>query len=529
MDKVSEGFSFGSVIFGNSPLLIYTISYLSGILIGSNYEFSPQSVFLFSTSCSILTYLIYYFCFKLKSSLLDFYVFLFSIISFISLGCFNICSSEYGTFSTEKSILLNNSEIFAECVILERPVIKEKRTSIQVLVPKYNEGTILYLDKKYPVSNLEIGDTIFTKLTPMRVMNYEGSRFDYAVYLEKRGIYSTSYVRSDQIVIKKLVIRSLNERIGKLRERYIDKIIALVGSENEAATMVAITIGEMSYLDKDIKAAYSNSGTMHLLAVSGMHVVFIYAFLTFFLSILGNYKYSLIIRFIIITFSLWFFAAIAGFVPSITRAVLMATVYEICKITERRRIGLNTLSLSALIITIVEPQAIFDVGFQLSYIALLSIIVIHPKINRYYLPKNIIVKYIWTTVSISIACQIGTSIITITTFGFFPTYFLLSNLLAIPLSEIILYLALGQLVFIGNASISEFIVYVLRFLIQLLNSIVTRIEDLPYPTIALSLNDGQIISIIMLVIISTINIIEDKIFKKYISLGFVISFIMCSL
>jgi len=465
MDKVGRGITFGGVIISNSPLLIYTVSYLSGILIGSNYPFSAQTAFLLSATSSILTFFIYYFCFKLKSSLLDFSVFLFSIISFISLGWFNICESQYGSVSIENSKLLNKNEI--------------------------NEAMTLYLDSK--VSILEAGDTIFTVLKPVRFTNFKGSKFDYA------------------------------------RKRYIDEIFRLIGHGNEAAIMVAITIGEKSYLNKDIKKAFSNSGTMHLLAVSGLHVGFIYMFLTFFLLILGNYKKSIIVRFIIITLSLWFFAAIAGFVPSITRAVIMTTVYEICKILERRRIGLNTLSLSALIITIFDPDAIFDLGFQLSYTALLSIIVIHPRINYYYNPKNIIAKYIWTIVSISLACQIGTSLITVTHFGFLPTYFLLSNLLAIPLSAIILYLSMGQLAFLGNDAITDIITNILRFLIKLLTDTLTRIESLPFPTISLSLNEGQIISILMLIIIYSINITEDRIFKRYISLGLVISFIVCSL
>lgn len=529
MEKVQREITFRSVSFGNSPLLKYTVAYLSGILIGSKYTLSPLSLLMFTGGISILSFLIYYFCFKIKSSFLEHSLSLLIVVSFISSGWLNICSSNYAGLKIENSRLSEKSEIWTECVIRERPVKKERSTKVEVFLPGPGEGMILYLDKNYPYSLLEVGDTIHAKLTPKRVTNYAGSRFDYSKYLEKRGIYSTSYVRSGEITLHKLKVHSIKDRIYMMRERYISKIIKLIGSEYEAATLVAITIGDKSYLDSEVKNAYTNSGTMHLLAVSGLHVGFIYSFLSFFLLVLGNSRYSKFARLTIITAFLWFYATIVGFAPSITRAVIMATLYEICKIIERKRIGLNTLSFSALMITIIEPQAIFDVGFQLSYAALLSIITIHPKINQYYLPKTRIGNYIWSTISISLACQIGTSIISISYFGFFPTYFLLSNMLAIPLSAIILYLALGQLLFMEYYTVAEIITNVLRFSLNLLNSTVARIESLPYSTIAISFNNGQIISLLMLVIVYTFDIIEDNLHKRYICFGLIANFIVCSL
>ncbi|OFY44074.1 MAG: hypothetical protein A2X18_08120 [Bacteroidetes bacterium GWF2_40_14] len=515
--------------FYNSPLLKYSIAYLTGILIGSRFAIPATYLLHISLFLSLLILVIYYFCFKKRVSLIEYSLSYTAILSFIILGWLNISISDFSSLKARKSKLSDCKTIFSYCIIKERPAVKQKYTKIEVLLPEFNEGMILYLDKNFPCNELGIGDTILAKLTPSDVRNFEGSDFDYAGFLSKKGIYSTSYVKACDLAIHKLKKFSFFDRINRLRESYISKVSGMTGKGAESATLLAITIGDKSFLDPDTKNAYSASGTMHLLAVSGLHVGFIYSFLSFALILLGNSAYSKIIRLIIIVSTLWIYALIVGFSPSITRAVIMATIYEICKNMERDRIGMNTLSLSALVITIIKPQALFDIGFQLSFVALLSIIVIHPKIGHLCTPKNAIIKYIWATLSISLACQIGTSLITITTFGFFPLYFLLANLIAIPLSAIILYVALGQIVFIGNTVISAIISDLLIFLSGLLNSFVARIESLPYAIIDLSLNNGQILSVVLIIVVYSTDIINDTIIRKYVFLGLIANFVMCSL
>ncbi|MFA6335329.1 MAG: ComEC/Rec2 family competence protein [Bacteroidales bacterium] len=529
MGQVQREFTYNGVIFGNSPLLKYTIAYLSGILIGSKYTLSPSVLLILTGSISIFSLLIYYLCYKNKSSLLEYTLIFLIVAAFVSLGWLNICISSYSDLKIENSRLKENAELWTDCVVGERPVKKANSNKVTVSLPVFDEGMILYLDKNFPDSLLEVGDTIRAKLIPKRIKNNAGSRFDYARYLEKKGIYSSSYVRANDIILLKLKGISVKNRISVAKGKYIRKITKLIGSGKEAATLIAITIGDKSYLDSDIKNDYSKSGTMHLLAVSGLHVGFIYSFFSLFLIILGNSRLSRILRFVIITALLWCYTSIVGFAPSVSRAVIMATLYEICKMLEREKIGLNTLSLSAFIITITEPQAIFDVGFQLSFAALLSILIIHPKIDEFYLPANRITKYVWSTVSITLACQIGTSLISISTFGFFPTYFLLSNLIAIPLSAIILYMALGQLLFINFDMVSKIIANVLRFLLKLMNGTVERVESLPCSTIDVSFNNGQIISLLMFIILYTFDIIHDHLYKRYICLGLIVNFILCSL
>ncbi len=515
--------------FYNSPLLKYSVSYLTGILIGKRFSIPVSSTLLSSLCLSLLILLIYYFCFKKRVSILEKALTLTSILSFILLGWLNISISDNIFNKRKTSRIPVNKSFQTYCIIKERPVLKTKSTKIEVLLPEFDEGMILYLDKNYPHHKLGTGDTIYTKITPEKVRTFEGSSFNYVRFLAEKGIHTTSYVKAGDVVLLKLKKLSFCDRINRLRESYISKVSEMTGNGGESATLISLTIGDKSFLDFETKNAYSTSGTMHLLAVSGLHVGFIYSFLSFVLIFLGNSRYSKFSRLIIIVATLWAYALVVGFSPSITRAVIMATIYEICKNMERDRIGMNTLSLSALVITLIKPQALFDIGFQLSFIALLSIIVIHPKIGQLFLPKNTIFKYVWTTLSISLACQIGTSLITISSFGFFPVYFLLSNLIAIPLSAIILYISSVQLVFLANTAISAIISQILKFLSGLLNSFVTRIESLPYATIELNLNNGQIMSIVLVIVVYSLDIINDPVIRKYIFLGLLVNFVVCSL
>jgi competence protein ComEC len=138
---------------------------------------------------------------------------------------------------------------------------------------------------------------------------------------------------------------------------------------------------------------------------------------------MGMSRFAKIIRFIIVSLTVWTYTALVGFTPSIMRAALMATIYELSSIIEREGSSLNTLSVSAHIITKAQPESLIELGFQLSFASLLAIIFIHPIIVKLNPSQNIIVKYLWNTISMSLACQIGTSIITIYNFRFVPTFF----------------------------------------------------------------------------------------------------------
>ena len=207
------------------------------------------------------------------------------------------------------------------------------------------------------------------------------------------------------------------------------------GNSNEVAIAKALAIGDKSMLSAALKSQYKASGAMHLLALSGLHVGVVYAFLSAVLSILGNSPVAKAVKRTVIVASLWAFALVSGLSSSICRAATMITIYEICGILGAERNMLRALAISALLICMFNPDAPFAIGFQLSYCAVIGIYFLYPRLKALLAARSLPMKYIWNTLALSISCQAATAPLSFLYFGTFPKYFMVTNLVAIPLSS----------------------------------------------------------------------------------------------
>lgn len=477
-------------IVRRSPLFIPTMIYLLGILIGSRYyadiKILLRALFL---STPIAFFIINRF-YNRRGIHTDILLPVMLGISLLLAGWLNVNTSGFLKMRSEHSKIAGIESLEANCKITGE--IAEKKRSIQteVTLIEYNEKMLLYIDKKIGLGSVRIGDTIKCRIMPKKISNQPGSSFDYARYMERKGIFCTSYVKSNDVTIKKLKKPTLRERIMLVREWYI-KSLTKDNDSQESGILVSLTIGDKSHINSDTRDSFSKAGTMHLMAVSGLHVSFIYAFVSALFSFLGRGKKGRIMKLIVSSLFIWCYTALVGFSPSITRASVMATLYEISSITERDGSGLNSLSLSALIITLISPQSLFDLGFQLSFSAILSIIFVYPGLNNMMYSEKWPLKYIWNILSMSIACQIGTSLITVYNFQTIPVYFLLTNIIAIPLSGIILYIALLHAFTIGIGFHEDIVMKILLILTKFLGWVMNRVESLPYSTIKCSLSNTE--------------------------------------
>jgi ComEC/Rec2-related protein len=212
------------------------------------------------------------------------------------------------------------------------------------------------------------------------------------------------------------------------------------GDAAEVAIAKALAIGDKSMIDSALRNQYKASGAMHLLALSGLHVGVVYVFLNAVLAILGNSPLAITVKRILVLGSLWTFALVSGLSSSICRAVTMITVYEIGSFTGADRNMLRSLAISALLICLFNPNAPFGIGFQLSYSAVLGIYFIFPRLKTLLDYRSPLLGYIWNTLCLSISCQAATAPLSFLYFGTFPRYFLVTNLLAIPLSSAAMWL-----------------------------------------------------------------------------------------
>lgn len=241
----------------------------------------------------------------------------------------------------------------------------------------------------------------------------------------------------------------------------------------------ALAIGDKSSLTRELRAAYRDSGAMHLLALSGLHVGIIYGILSLVLAPLGGYAPLRRLRVAVILGFLWVFALISGLSPSILRAVLMITLFEISQFFSGTRSGPAALSLSAIISVLLNPEAPRELSFLLSYSAVAGIYLVYPRLRMLLSTRSRLIRYIWTTACISISCQLTCGVLAWFYFGTFPRYFLLTNLLAIPLATLVMYvLAATLLSSVALPAVRTWLAGTLSLALRLMNSILEVIAGL---------------------------------------------------
>lgn len=260
----------------------------------------------------------------------------------------------------------------------------------------------------------------------------------------------------------------------------------------ELAILRALAIGDKGDLTRDLRMVYRESGAMHLLALSGLHVGLIYALLTWLLRPLGGHRTARLFRSGLILVFLWTYALITGLSASISRAVLMITFYELSGLISGDRDGLSALAGSALLLTLFRPEAPRDIGFQLSYTAVLSILLLHPRLSRLLQTRSRLLTRIWELLSVSLCCQATCGVLAWLYFGTFPRYFLLTTLLAIPLATAVMYAIAASVAFASLSSLisgaswlsntfdtlSSATSAVLTWLLHLLNTLIRLIASL---------------------------------------------------
>lgn len=259
----------------------------------------------------------------------------------------------------------------------------------------------------------------------------------------------------------------------------------LLPEGEELAVLRALAIGDKAGLPRDLRAAYRDSGAMHLLALSGLHVGLLYALLLQLLKPLGGRRPARLLRSALLLGALWAYALVTGLSASISRAVLMITFYEVSGLLSGDRDALAALAGSAFLLMLLRPESPRDIGFQLSYTAVVSILVLHPWLKDRLQTRSKLLRRIWELLSISLCCQATCGILAWHYFGTFPRYFLVTTLLAIPLTTAVMYTIAGTLAVRILAAAVPLLAPLsdaagdgLRWLLHLLNTLIRLIAEL---------------------------------------------------
>lgn len=305
--------------------------------------------------------------------------------------------------------------------------------------------------------------------------------FNYQQFLSYQQIYHQYFLRQDNLTFvhhrPAHAIIQLSLHLRDWAERILKQHIS---GKAEQSVAIALVLGITDELDDEMLKAYSASGAMHILAVSGLHIAILYAILLAAGKHFQHTRRGQITFSIISLLLLWLYAFITGLTPSVLRAVTMFSFIAIGKLINRQGNVYNTMAATAFCLLLYNPYLIVSVGFQLSFAAVFGIVYVHPYLHRRVELKNRVLHYLWETTSISIAAQLATFALGLLYFHQFPNYFLLTNLVVILASNGIL---IGGILVLATSVITPLAHWtgvLLTGLIKFMNLFVFWIEGLPY-------------------------------------------------
>ena len=335
-------------------------------------------------------------------------------------------------------------------------------------------------DSLNPISLAYGDELILSGNTTAIATPYNPFEFDYRSWLAAQNIYHQVFLKQHQLV-------KLNGNAGNpviayaltLRAKQVQFYRKLLKDDDAFAVASTLILGYRADLSQDTLNIYSKTGTIHALSVSGMHVGLIYIVLNWLFQYLDRNRLLKIGKVALIVVLIWFYALLTGFSPSVLRSAIMLSAYIIAKFFNRQGNSYNIISFAAFSLLVYDPFLIWDVGFQLSFLAVLGLIYLQPKIQNWWHPQNKWVNKLWEIIAMSLAAQLITFPLSIYYFHQFPIYFLISNLFIMVPIALLMYL--GIIILLGKL---EFLAPIFEWLIKFTNSGLQWIADLPLSSLS---------------------------------------------
>ena len=397
-----------------------------------------------------------------------------------------------GLNSRQDSIQLPDTE--AAVILLLRasdcPSVRQGSASVITEMVSYRHSgawkplkTKLYLrlygDKANTILSYGNYYLIYCRPDPLKFFHNTHS-FNFREYLYNKGVKYETGIRAgncmpvpgdDANMISRLAFNARDRLLKILRDKGL--------SGQEFSVAAALLLGYVNEIDSRLKSAFAASGTMHILSVSGMHVWVIFLFLETVLAFMAKFRYGTYSKLLVQLVFIWAYAAVTGFSPAVLRASTCLSFLLAGKAIRRKPEMLNVICASVFFLLIMDPMIITDVGFQLSYLAVTGIVILYKPIYDLYVTHSWLPDKIWALVAVSVAAQLATCPLSLYYFHRFPNYFILANLLIVPLSNGIILMGIVALLcssipLAGGLSISA-----LKLLLACLNKSVLWIGSLP--------------------------------------------------
>lgn len=465
--------------FLNFTFIKLSLSFLPGILAGFLLNI-PLQILLSVIGGLFLFFLFFYF--RARRQLFpDIYFGILVFITTFSLGI--LTASLHKPGNNPKHYI--NAEISVENTLLQariaeklKPTAYNNRYLIKAEAFRINDRSTaakgkLLLSVGINSEEFQVGDVVLLPYEKASDINspLNPYQFDYRNYMEKQAVLKQLRLNSEE-VLKISENSSPTSFAENLREQIIQKLRVASFSEEELSIIQALLLGQRRDISRKIYDQYAAAGAVHILAVSGLHVGIILLILNFLLKPLEGIKSGRFIKTILLLSLMWGFALLAGLSPSVVRAVSMFSFVAIGMQLKRKSSVMNSLFVSLFVLLLVNPYFIFQVGFQLSYLAVFSIVAFQPFLYQLLRPKFKPIRYMWGLLTVSIAAQLGVLPLSLFYFHQFPALFFLSNLVILPVLGIILGLGIIVILLSLLNSLPDLLVKLYGTLISYMNEFV---------------------------------------------------------
>lgn len=402
----------------------------------------------------------------------------------ICLGCFvywcnNITHHHnwIGNYQTkDKGLLIR---------LLNTPIERKKsyKTTAAILQMRDNnkwislKGKILvYFDKQN--HSLKQGDVLFVKQQLQSIATQVNpGGFDYAAYLNRQQIYHQVYIGAAQY---QKISQEKPSMVHQTKSYVLSVIRKYIRDKQQQAIAEALLVGYTFDIDDALSEAYSRTGVIHIIAISGMHLGLLYAVLVL---LTGNLKKTRGLRWlrpILILSCIWFFTILVGAGASVLRAAVIISFFIIGEWLERKANSFNSLCGSMFLLLCFNPNYLWDIGFQLSYTAVAGIMIFNKATSKWYYMPYKPLQYCWQLLTVTISAQILTLPVVLFHFHQFPNFFLLTNLLIVPLSGIVLYTCFVLVLVSPINFLAALIGQVLNMVLGWMNNFISFAASLPF-------------------------------------------------
>lgn len=470
--------------FSKYPILRGLVPYIAGVFLACNVDsFSINHLKIFILiifSLYILYFLLCQFFHFLQTVSSAVFFFLFLSIGFVFAYEKNLSVSNfYGEKSADFS-----GKVTAR--ILRTPLKKEKtvRVFAKVYSQKHREThtcALLYFQNDSAACALSRGDLLLLSAElhpPDPPKNPEA--FNYRKYLLRKGVSLTGYVNGHSWLLLEHKPRPSPMTIAAALQSRFSELFAANGLTGpEYSVITAILLGNDETMDADLKAGYAAAGVSHILCVSGMHVGIIFMILSFLLKPMDYSRRLRFLKSLLLIGTVWFYAALTGLAPSVQRSATMFTFMTVGGLLRRNVNVFHSLFASMFVLLLVNPLLIFEIGFEMSYLAVFGIVIFQPKLASLWTPKTRVGRYFWELICVSVAAQLATFPLSVFYFGQFPNYFLLSNLSVMSLSFVVIITGVTLLAVSWWPAVASGVGWILTREIRLMNGIISFIHTLP--------------------------------------------------